>query len=140
MMKRRRESFGRDPFDLQREIDRLFAELLGSPRRKRREQSAGSSDPPGEPSVEFLEQEDAYLIGLEVPDYQRNELEVLVEGKRLTVRGRQESPTPRETFRHRFDLGREVPPEEVDAAFRNGILVIRVAKPPEADVRTIEVT
>jgi HSP20 family protein len=103
------------------------------------------------PPVDVYEDEHKVVLRLEVPGIRREDLDIRVEGRMLTVKGERkfESEEKEENF-HRierrygsfvrsFTLPATVSTEEVTAQSADGVLSITLAKKPEAKPKQIEV-
>jgi HSP20 family protein len=103
------------------------------------------------PAVDVYEDTQKLVLNLEVPGIRREDLDINVEGRTLTVRGERkfESEAKEENF-HRierrfgsfvrsFTLPSSVNPEEITATTADGVLSISLAKRPEAKPRQIAV-
>ena len=103
------------------------------------------------PAVDVYEDAEKLVLKLEVPGIRREDLDIRVEGRTLTVKGERkfESEEKEENF-HRierrygsfvrsFTLPSTVNTEEVAALSTDGVLSITLAKKPEAKPKQIEV-
>ena len=101
------------------------------------------------PAVDIEEREDAYVVEAEVPGVKREDVNIEVAGKELTISGEikereREGVIRRRTrrvgrFEFRVALPSEVNPEGVDAKLNDGVLTVRVPKAERAHRRRIEV-
>jgi len=101
------------------------------------------------PAVDIEEREDAYVVEAEVPGVKREDVNIEVAGKELTISGEikereREGVIRRRTrrvgrFEFRVALPSEVNPEGVDAKLNDGVLTVRVPKAERAQRRRIEV-
>jgi len=138
-----------DPFrelgTLQDRMNRLFQDF--TPGREDELMATGSFVPP----VDVYEDEHAITLKLEVPGVDQKDIDVRLENNTLTVRGERkfEKEEKEENF-HRierrygsfsrsFTLPNTVDPEQCNAEFQNGVLVIRLAKRAEAKPKQIKV-
>ena len=134
------------PFDqLRREMDGLLSRFGGSP--------AWSGDWRGVfPAVNLYETADAYQLTAELPGVAPDEIRVSLEGSTVTLEGerkidyenRKETSLHRRerqagAFRRAFELPGAVDSEKVEAIHRNGVLMLRLPKTPEAQPRQISV-
>jgi len=128
-------------WDPWRDLDRLSRDLVGRPGRYRR----GGAYPP----VNIYESSEAYGLEIEVPGVDPEKLEISVEGDTVNVSG-QALPAEVEAGFHRRErragsfsrslrLPERLNAEKVEAEYRDGLLVLRVAKAPEARARKIAV-
>jgi HSP20 family molecular chaperone IbpA len=100
--------------------------------------------------LEIAETDDALNVKAEVPGFAANEIDVRVEGKRLTISGKHESQEEsakgktvysercaKEVFRS-IDLPVDVDGSKASATLKDGILSIELPKPPHAKSARIE--
>lgn len=110
---------------------------------------AGSTAPGSwSPAVDLYETEDDYVLRAEVPGVERADLDLEVEGRRLTLTGRRRPPDREGNFhrmeRHHgpfrrvFELDHELDPADVEAGLEAGVLTVRLRK--NERVRRIEVS
>lgn len=103
------------------------------------------------PAVDVYEDSQKLVLKLEVPGIRREDLDIRIEGRNLTVRGERkfESEEKEENF-HRierrygsfvrsFTLPATIDTESVDAQSTDGVLTISLAKKPEAKPKQIQV-
>ncbi len=94
----------------------------------------------GWPHVEVSETDDNVKVVAEVPGLVEKDIEVTLQNGTLTLRGEKKSENQgavySERWQGRFErsmqLGPDVDPDRVNAAFKNGVLTITVPKRPEA--------
>lgn len=131
--------------DLRWEMDRLLRDFFDT----------GSSTTgqlgPSAPAADLYETEDAFVAELELPGFDRENINVTMEQGVLTVSGtrsgeREESEgdfhlRERRTgrFQRSFRMPESIKPDDVEARFSNGVLEIRMPKAAEARTRKIEV-
>jgi len=130
---------------LQREMNSLF------------DRRAGLAPRPGGwrgvfPPVNLYETTDAYVLTAELAGVEPDEIDVSLEGSTISIQGERRidfgnhenaNMHRRErqagAFRRAFSLPDRVESDKVEAVHRNGVLMIRVPKSPEAKPRQIEV-
>lgn len=129
--------------DLQRRMDRLFRERFGVERVPWR---AGVYPP-----VNISEDQDHFYVRAEIPGVTPQDLEIEVKDRQVVLRGERKVPqTTKEVNYHRRErehgifrrvvtLPGPVNPDKVEAACKDGILTIRLAKPEEVKPRQIKV-
>ena len=128
--------FGR----LRRELDSAFERfgVRGSPRR-------GPF-----PAVNLYETTDGYVLTAEVPGSSREELDVSVEGSRVTLSGKRHIALPegasvhrRErpegSFRRTVELPAPLDADKAEAVYRHGVLSVRLPKAASHQPRSIGV-
>ena len=148
----------RDPFQsLQEQAERMM-QLLASGQRGQRQQNEGGIVPP----AEAIEDENAYLLTLEIPGVDPKDVDVGVVGNTLTIKadrrrqGQQDGQEgqPREgqqgqqrarhvlfsevqhgTIRREFGLPEDADRNRIAAEFRNGLLTLTVPKSQEVHQR-----
>jgi len=113
------------------------------------------------PAVDIRETEKAYVLDMELPGYDENDIEIHVNGSSLYISTKQEETHDandsasrangssegtwilRErrisSFSRSFKLPENANPEEVSAEFKNGVLNMEIQKRPEAQKRTIQI-
>ncbi|MEN8184556.1 MAG: Hsp20/alpha crystallin family protein [Myxococcota bacterium] len=135
--------------DLWAEFDRLRSDLDGSFRRlgARRASPRGLPFPP----VNLYEVADGYVLTAEVPGLDKEELDVSVEGNRVTLRGERRIDAPEEgmsvhrcerqegSLRRTVELPTPLDPEKAQAVYRNGVLEVRLPKASSHQPRRIDV-
>lgn len=102
------------------------------------------------PPVDIEEQDDAWVLELEVPGVKREDVNIEMIGNELTVTGeikvRERSGIVRRKtrrvgrFEYRVALPDAVDPENIEAKLEDGLLRLRVPKAERAQRRRIEVT
>lgn len=141
-----------DPFRdlavLQDRMNRLFNDVHGHARRDDEVLGTRGS---WVPAVDIYEHEGALVMKAELPDMQRDDIDVSVENQTLTLRGerRLESDVKQESF-HRierayggfsraFTLPATVDASQISAEYKNGVLTVRLPFREEAKPRSIKV-
>ncbi len=104
------------------------------------------------PSFDVKESPDAYQFRADLPGILEADLEISLEGSRLTVAGKREeealndgerihlSERSHGRFSRTFTLPEDVEGEKVVAELRNGVLTLMVPKRPEVRPRKINVS
>ena len=103
------------------------------------------------PSVDVSEGKKDIIVKAEIPGVDRKDIDISLEGRLLSIKGekKQEKEESGEHY-HRvessfgyyqrtIELPAEVDPSDVDAAYKNGILKIKLKKIEEAETKTIKV-
>jgi HSP20 family protein len=107
-------------------------------------------DPAGwAPAVDIEEQENAYVVEAELPGVKREDVNIELIGKELTITGElkeeeregvlRRSARRRGRFDYRVVLPDEVDAENIEANLSDGVLTVRVPKSERAQRRRIEV-
>lgn len=103
------------------------------------------------PDVEFKETKNAYTFKADLPGVQEKDLEISVTGSRIQITGKREEEETREddryyayersygSFTRSFTLPEGANADDVTAELKDGVLILRVAKRPEAQGRRIAV-
>jgi HSP20 family protein len=104
------------------------------------------------PPVDIQENGDAYLFHAELPGMSKEDIHITLENSVLRLSGERkfEKDAKKEnyhrvertygTFTRTFTLPTQVDPEQVQAAFENGILTITVPKAEQAKPRRITIS
>jgi HSP20 family protein len=130
---------------LRREMDSLLNRFGGA--------TAWSGDGRGVfPAVNLYETADAYQLTAELPGVEPDDIRVSLEGSTIVLEGerkidyasRKETSLHRRerqagAFRRAFELPAAVDVDKVEAIHRNGVLMLRLPKTPEAQPRQISV-
>lgn len=129
--------------DLRYEMDRLFDDMFEG---RTPDRGAG-----WKPAANLVETDDAYEVTLELPGFDRDDLDVTVDRGVLTLTGRRTAEHEQEDrtyhlrerstgqFRRAFSLPNTVSAEEASATYDQGLLRVHLPKQPEAKTRKIEV-
>lgn len=104
------------------------------------------------PSVDIEESEDKYVIKADLPGVDKKDIDVKMENGVISIRGekRTEKETGKGTKRHRserfhgtfarsFTLPDAVKDDEVDASYRDGVLLLTIPKAEQAKARSIDI-
>lgn len=139
--------FPADILGMQRNINRMFGNFF----------RGGVADEPAGlastwlPAVDVAEQDDQYLVKVELPGVSKDEVKVAMEDNVLTIRGekRQEKETKKSnfhsversygSFQRSFTLPGTIKSDKIEASFRDGILIVSLPKAEEAKAKQIEV-
>lgn len=127
------------------DMSRLFDELFGFAPRL-------STWSAWTPAADLYETDDEFVLEIEMPGFNREDIEVTVERGILTVSGQRAGEAQDgeratyhvrersfERFSRSFSLPQSVDAEHVDAEYRSGILRVRLPKIAEAKPRQISV-
>jgi HSP20 family protein len=104
----------------------------------------------GWPTVDLRDKGDALVLHADVPGMAENDVAIEATGQSITIRGEKKVEAPKGFTAHRTErrsvkfarsigLPCQIDLEAVTAAVRNGVLVVRAAKLPEARPRQITV-
>jgi HSP20 family protein len=140
-----------DPFQdllaIQDEMNQVFGRALGRGDRAAGERATRA----WAPALDIAERTDAYVVTVEVPGIEPEQLEITLEDGVLTISGerRFEAETKEQqyhrversygAFRRSITLPARVKADAIDASFEDGLLQVVVPKAEEAKPRRIEV-
>lgn len=135
-----------DPFDFvtdfQHEMNRLFGRTL----QKKNGYMRGF-----EPEIDLSEDKDNFVVKADLPGIKKEELDIKVEGRVLTVKGeRKEEKETKEksyfsserfygAFTRMIELPAEVKADQVKASYKDGVLEIMLPKAEGAKAKHITV-
>jgi HSP20 family protein len=133
-------------FDLRNDMNRVFDTFRGNG-------PASDASRPAQwrPSVDIVENEDAYIINADLPGITREDLGVAVTDGRLTLRGERRHDSEESdgsvhriervygAFTRSFDLPDAVKEDQIEATYLDGVLSVTVPKAEEVKPRQIEV-
>ena len=143
-----------NPFREMEDISRRMSSLFeGSPRR-RNELTNGEENitvPEWAPLVDVIEDEKEYLIKVELPEVNKDDVKVTVENGTLTISGERKTEKEQKgrrfhrleryygRFERTFGIPDDAESDAVNAEFKDGILRVRLAKSEKARPKQIEV-
>jgi len=141
---RREEEF--PLFSLQREVNRLFDDFFRGfdlrPLRAAEERWGGFT-----PKMDLEETEKEYRITAELPGMEEKDVEVLLAGNTLTLKGEKKEEKEEKgksfyhversygTFQRTVPLPEGVDLKKIDAEFKNGVLTVKLPKTAEAKTK-----
>ncbi len=137
-------SGGRDFDALRREMDRLMDNFL--PNRNEGETNAFWA-----PRTDLAETDDAFVLTIDLPGINRDEVEITFEDGALKVSGERQINREQENsqfhriersygrFFRAFRFGENADPEHIEANFDDGVLTISVGKREQSKPRRIEI-
>ncbi len=139
-------------FPMVSELDRFHGDIDGLFERWfSRRMSSGTGDGVLNPALESFVADGKLVIRVELPGIEPKDVEVMVTGHTLTIRGKRErghEEKGREWFRREvhygsFERSIELPegikPEELKASYRNGVLELTAPAPGSAEARKIPI-
>lgn len=131
-----------DPFS---DWTKMQRELMAAPLTRRTARAAFA------PPVEVYEEGDSLFLQVELPGASRDDVEVSIDNRVLTLRGELKAQAKDDArryhlrerssgaFERRFALPDHVDTERVEASLQNGVLTLTLSKRPELKPRRIEV-
>jgi len=131
---------------LRREMD----SLLGSWMTRSWPEGPAGEVPGVFPAVNLFETADSLVLTAELPGVRPDEIEVSVEGQRVSLRGQRGVELPEGASAHRrerqggafhrtLQLPHEVDGDKAEAVVRHGVLSLRLPKPEARQPRRIQV-
>jgi len=134
-----------DLFGIQREVNRLFDSVYRGSREDDYSLSAWT------PAVDIVEHDSEYVVKLELPGVNKEDVKITIESNILTIQGekKQEKETNKEnyhrvernygSFQRSFTLPTTVKSDKIDAVYKDGVLTVALPKAEEAKPKQIEV-
>ena len=102
------------------------------------------------PAGSVVEDDDGYLLQVEMPGVNKEGLEISVEGNELTIIGRRSLPaingallhqeSRRENFRRKFELDPSIDLNRISAKIEQGLLAVKLPKAEHVKPRMITVS
>lgn len=133
-----------DPFGELDRFNRQLAQLLGSV-----DQLPDLLDGAFTPLADVEETDDAYLVEIELPGVKRDDVDIEISGRRVTVHGERKEKErvgilrKRERtvgrFHYEVTLPGEIEEDGVEAHLEEGVLAIRLPKPEHERPRRIQI-
>lgn len=128
-----------------RDMDRFLGGFLGQPH------SAGLDPQEWIPAVDIRETDEAFTFIVELPGVSKDEIEITLEDKVLTLGGERSWEEDENensyrriersygSFRRSFTLPRDVDSNRIEAVSKDGVLTVVVPKAPESRPQKIEI-
>jgi HSP20 family protein len=133
-------------FGIQREMNRMFDSFFNHGL-----QDEDSAQTAWTPAVDIAEHDDEYLVKVELPGVNKDDVKITLESNILTIRGekKQEKETKKENyhrvernygyFQRSFTLPTAVKSDKIDASYKDGVLMVSLPKAEESKPKQIEV-
>ncbi len=137
-------------FSLQREMNRLFGDFFKGfdlrPIRLADERWAGFN-----PRMDLEETEKEYRITTELPGMEENDVEVLLTGNSITLKGEKKEEEEEKgksyyhtersygSFHRTVPLPEGIDHKKIDAEFKNGVLTVKLPKTTETKTKSKKV-
>jgi HSP20 family protein len=132
---------------LQDRMNRLFEDATERRTRVDAEPNDDNETAEWYPTADVYDQEGEYLIALDLPGIDRSALEIIIDDNRLTIKGtravretstsRTERPGGR--FLRTFNVPGLVDQKDIHAAYKDGVLEVRLPKRKEEMAKRIEI-
>jgi HSP20 family protein len=109
------------------------------------------SDESWYPSVDVIERKKEIIVKAEIPGVDRKNIDISLDGRLLTIKGEKKHEKEESGehyhrmessfgyYQRTLELPAEVDSSDVDAAYKNGILKIKLKKVKEAETKTIKI-
>ncbi len=103
------------------------------------------------PAVDVVEENDAYVVKVELPGVNKEDVKITLESNILTIRGEKKAESEVKeknyhrsersygTFQRSFTLPTTVKHDKIDAMYKDGILTVSLPKVEESKPKQIEV-
>ena len=103
------------------------------------------------PAVDIVEQENEYLVHLELPGVDKNNVKINIANSVLTIKGEKQTEKDEQgknyhhkerlygSFQRSFTLPTTVKADKIEATYENGVLSVVIPKAEEAKPKEIEV-
>ncbi|MCI5131368.1 MAG: Hsp20/alpha crystallin family protein [Candidatus Electrothrix sp. EH2] len=137
-------------WDPLREMEALLNNYTVPARRKTTTDESGSVET-GDwaPVVDILETDNDFVLKVELPGVEKDDVHVSIDNRILTIKGEKKNTDKDKklhrtecrygTFIRNFTLPRDVDVDKVEAACKNGVLSLTLAKMEQAKPKQIEV-
>jgi HSP20 family protein len=132
--------------NFQEELERLFNFPLGGATL------ADGATVPWVPALEVYEEKDGYVVTVELPGVNKEDVKLSLEQGTLTIAGERKNETKAETatvyhserfygrFQRTVNLPETVATSQVKAAYKDGVLTVTLPKSEEAKPKQINIT
>ena len=143
-----------NPFREMEDVQRRMSSLLEGNLFRRSNLTNGEENisvPEWAPMVDVIEDEKEYLIKVELPEVQKDDVKVTVENGTLTISGERKAEKEQKgrkfhrveryygRFERTFGIPDDAEQDNVNAEFKDGVLRVRLAKSEKARPKQIEV-
>lgn len=134
--------------ELRREMDKLFNDFWSAPTVSRIQQM----DSQWNPACDVEEEEDHYLINLEMAGVPKDQIKVEVQDSQLVISGERSHESKKKEdglwyserrfgkFQRSFTLPAGVDPDKLEANYQDGMLRLYVPKAESAKPRQVKIT
>jgi len=135
----------RDLVNMQREVGRLFDGLFGESDKDGNVMTSWS------PTADVIENNNSYLIKVELPGVSKNDVKITLRENILTIKGEKKAENEEKdhnyhriersygSFERSFSTPSNVKGEKIDASYKDGVLTVTLPKVEEAKPKEIEV-
>jgi HSP20 family protein len=130
--------------DIRERVNRIFEETM----RERFGASPATEARGWAPRVDIYETDADLVIDAELPGLTRDDIDIELDGDRLTIKGSRRPPEdrgyirmerPQGAFRRSFTIGAPVDQGRVTARYRDGVLTIALPKAKQSETRQTKV-
>jgi len=140
------ERWPSDIFSVQRDINRLFDNFF-----RGGAQGDETFSSYWTPAVDISEQENEYIVKMELPGVAKEDVKISLESNILTIKGEKKQEKEEKnknlhriersygSFQRSFTLPTTVKSDKIDAFFKDGVLTVSLPKMEEAKPKQIEV-
>ena len=143
-----------NPFREMEDVQRRMSSLLEGNLFRRSNLTNGEENisvPEWAPMVDVIEDEKEYLIKVELPEVQKDDVKVTVENGTLTISGERKAEKEQKgrkfhrveryygRFERTFGIPDDAEQDKVNAEFKDGVLRVRLAKSEKTRPKQIEV-
>jgi len=140
-------TFPSDVLNMQREINRMFDSFF----REGIKEDSSLMSTGWSPAVDLTEADDSFVVKVELPGVNKNDVKVSIQDNILTIHGEKKQEKESKTsnyhrvercygsFRRSFALPSSVKGDSIDASHKDGVLTVILPKVEEAKRKEIEV-
>ncbi len=130
------------------EINRVFDQFFGEGRKPEQQ----NLDFTWAPRVDVAETDNDFILTMEVPGISKKDFHIYVEDNSLVIEGERHRPELKEgedqlihaerwygKFHRRFKIGADIQADKISAAYRDGLLSVRLPKAEKVKPKTIAI-
>lgn len=137
----------RDLLFLQDRMNRLFQDATQRRSRGESEDEQEIEAADWYPAADVYENENEFIIAVDLPGIERDSLEISIDNDRLTISGvrnavggnERRAERPRGTFRRRFTVPQTVDQKSITADYKDGVLRLTLPRRQEQQPRRVEI-
>lgn len=137
----------RDLMVLQDRMNQLFEDATERRARAGTEARDAANSVDWVPAADVYEEEERYIVAVDLPGVDRSALEIDIENSQLAIRGNRAHEVqtehrrerPQGKFARTFGLPPSIDPERIEAEYKDGVLYVRLAKRKEQKAQRVEI-
>lgn len=120
------------PLSVRRQMESMLDDIAGPEILDQSEQTLS-------PVTEIQEQENKYLMFIDMPGLNREDIKIEVHENTLSIQAQRKRDKFTRSFQHSFYLPKTVDTDKIEARYENGVLKLQLAKIPVPEPKKIDI-